>query len=120
MGRSSAKRSQHELKRLVEQAVTEECGLRRRGLWLCVERVEVVGHPPEKLNVWATLHFLPAGSPFCCGEPECHLGLNERGERIGERLRKAMLLRHPVTVDLGDRIGVNYHAGVTFTNTPSD
>lgn len=75
---------EHELRKLVDEAVMEECRLGSRGLWLCVDRVEQVGQPRERLKVWATLHFLQAGSPFCCGEPECQLGLIERGEPIAE------------------------------------
>ncbi len=36
----SAERSQHELKRLVEEAVASVCDLPRRGIWLCAEAVE--------------------------------------------------------------------------------
>src|SRR5215203_6142935 len=95
-GSAGSKRSDHELKRLVEEAIGEVCGLRSRGLWLSVERVESSGRPPERLKVWATLHFLPAGSPFCCGQPGCQLGLAARGERIGEWVRQAMHLRQAV------------------------
>jgi hypothetical protein len=109
------KHSQHELKRLVERAVAEVCGLPRRGLWFCVNRVKARGQPPERLDVWATLHFLPAGSPFCWGESGCHLWLfGERVRQVGEHLRRAMHLRHEVSVNFGERIGVNYHAGVNF------
>src|SRR5262245_23506690 len=109
------KRSKHEIKRLVESAVGEACRLPRPGLWFCVDDVEVSGSPPERIKVWATLHFLPAGSPFCCGEPICHLGnWGERGAEIGDRVRRAMGLRQVVTVDIGDRIAANYHAGVEF------
>jgi hypothetical protein len=44
---STPKRSEHELKGLIEEAVTEECGLTARGLWLCVDKVEVIGRPPD-------------------------------------------------------------------------
>jgi hypothetical protein len=110
------KRSQHELKRLVEQAVSEVCGLPRRGLWLCVDTVTPRGRPPKTIKVWATLHFLPEGSPFCCGEPGCHLGLmGDKLREICEHMRKAMGLQHEVLVDFGDRIAVNYHSGVGFS-----
>lgn len=114
-GRSTKKRSEHELKRLIEEAVDEGCGLHSHGLWLCVEKVELSGHPPASLKVWATLHFLPSGSPFCCGEPECHLGLRKRGEFVADHVRRAMHLEHPISVDFGNRIGVHYHEGVLFT-----
>jgi hypothetical protein len=37
------KRSQHELKRLVERAVADVRGLPRPGLWFCVDEVEALG-----------------------------------------------------------------------------
>lgn len=115
------KRSQHEQKRLVEQAVADVCGLPRPGLWFCVDVVEASGWPPEQLTVWATLHFLPEGSPFCCGEPGCHLGLcGERLLRVSEHVRRAMHLRQELSVDFGNRIGVNYHMGVVFHDAQSD
>lgn len=107
--------SQHELKRLVEQAVADVCGLPRPGLWFCVDEVEARGGPPEHLKVWATLHFLPEGSPFCCGESGCHLGLfGERLQQVSEHVRRAMHLRQELSVDFGDRIAVYYHSGVVF------
>jgi hypothetical protein len=111
----SAKRSQQQLKRLVEKAVAEVCCLPRPGLWFCVDAVEVQGRPPARLTVWATLHFLPEGSPFCCGEPGCHLGLfGERLTQIADHLRRAMHLRQPLLVEFGDGVAANYHAGINF------
>lgn len=107
---------EHELRKLVDEAVMEECRLGSRGLWLCVDRVEQVGQPRERLKVWATLHFLQAGSPFCCGEPECQLGLIERGEPIAERIRRALQIEGPFKVDFGDRVDVKYHDGVGFAH----
>ena len=123
-----SKRSEHELRRLIEEAVSFECSLAERGLWFCVDALEVRGHPPEHILGWATVHFLPAGSPFCCGEVECALRSIppwEWEQRIGERLRAAMGLRQNVRVDFGynfpgghghcePRIRVNYHDGVEF------
>jgi hypothetical protein len=110
----SDKRSQGELKRLVEQAVADICSLPRPGLWFCVDEIEAQGRPPEFLKVWATLYFLPEGSPFCCGEPGCHLGLGEQVEHVSEHVRRGMHLRQRLSVDFGDRIGVNHHERVTF------
>ncbi len=132
--KAASKRSEHELKRLIEEAVTEECRLAGRGLWFCVDKLEVHGHPPEKIVVWATLHFLPEGSPFCCGEPDCALGilgkpfcLREEQERVSEHVRQAMGLTQPLVLDFGwpiaanssgepkrHHIAVNYHDGVEF------
>jgi hypothetical protein len=112
-----SKRSKHEMKRLVESAVAEACRFPRPGLWFCVDEIDVIGNLPERLQVWATLHFLPTGSPFCCGEPGCHLAIwQERSADIGDHLRRAMGLRQTVTVDFGERIAVNYHAGVEFNH----
>ena len=36
-----------------------------------INELEVVGVPPQQLKLRATLHFLPLGSSFCCGEPGC-------------------------------------------------
>jgi hypothetical protein len=109
-----SKHSQHELKRLVEAAVADVCGLPRTGLWFCTDLVQARGRPPEHLTVWATLHFVPEGSPFCCGEPGCHLWLfGDRLRDVGDHLRRAMRLRQEVAVEFSN-IGVNYHSGVTF------
>lgn len=109
------KRSRHALKQLVGRAVADVCGLPRPGLWLCVDEVEARGRPPDRLTVRATFHFLPEGSPFCCGEPGCHLGLSDGlADQVGEHVRRAMHLRQGVSVDFGERIGVNYHEGVAF------
>jgi hypothetical protein len=110
-----SKRSAAELVRLVGAAMADECGLPRPGLWLCVEHVEAEGQPPSLLRVWATLHFLPIGSPFCCGEPGCHLSLwTDRLAAIGDRVRREMGLRQSVAVEFPDSIAVRYHAGVRF------
>jgi hypothetical protein len=110
-----SKRSEAELKRLVQTAIDETCGLPRKGLWLCVDAVESSGHPPERLRVWSTLHFLREGSPFCCGEPGCHLyAFTNRLAEISEHVRQAMGLRQPVEVEFRGRIAGNYHEGVEF------
>ena len=106
------KHSQHELRRLVEQAVADICGLPRPGLYFCVDEVEVHGRPPERLKVWATLHFLPEGSPFCCGEPGCHLG--NCAQPVSEHVRRMMHLRQDLTVEFVPRIRANHHPGVSF------
>ncbi|HVW02020.1 MAG TPA: hypothetical protein VHB77_16825 [Planctomycetaceae bacterium] len=109
-----SKRSQHELKRLIEQAAATVWRLPRPGLWFCVDEVEAHGHPPDSLEVWATLHFLPAGSPFCCGEPMCHLGLGEEiCSQIGDEVRRMMGLRHQIGLTFAG-LAANYHPGVEF------
>ena len=114
--RARSKRSDAELRRLVEAAVNEVCSMPRPGLRFGVDGVEASGEPPERLRVWATLHFLAEGSPFCCGEPGCHLGLfGERLDAVGDHVRRAMRRRSPVSVEFHNRIGVSYHAGVVFS-----
>ena len=111
----SKKRSDHELKRLVEQAVVEMCDLQDSRFAFHVQSLEVRGRPPSAIKVWAVLHFMPAGSPFCCGEPECHLGLHgAAGREVSAHVQRAMGLEQDVIVDFGGRIGVEYHDGVQF------
>jgi len=108
------KRSKDELKRLVEDAVNTVCAP-GEGLWFCVDEVEVHGSPPDRFDVWATLHFLPAGSPFCCGEPGCHLSLfGERLRDVADHVRRAMNLTQSLEIDFHDRIATQYHDGVEF------
>lgn len=124
--RRSRKRSDHALKALVENAVEDVCQLRVRGLAFRVDAVEISGRPPERIAVWATLHFTPSGSPFCCGEPDCHMGL--RGDRLAEvqdRIRRAMGLEQAVVLDLGQRVrpecgdSIGFHYGNQEEYAPS-
>lgn len=116
--RRPSKHSQHELRRLVRQAVESECDPERQGLALFIDAVEPKGRPPETLTVWATLHFLAVGSPFCCGEPGCHLGLwGEALDRVSEQVRHAMGLSGDLRVEFRS-IGVQYHDGIRFVHSP--
>jgi hypothetical protein len=109
-----AKGSQAELRRIVTAAVRKVCRFPRPGLWFEVTSILVKGHPPESLLVYARLRFLPDGSPFCCGEPTCHLGLlDEHLREISEHVRRAMGLRQSVSVDFA-AIVPEYHPGVSF------
>jgi hypothetical protein len=102
------------LKRIIEEAVCHVCDLPRPGLWFCVDEVEAKGRPPEQLIVWATLHFLPEGSPFCCSEPNCHVALQSGSEgrrEVAGRVRRALHLRQELTRDFRS-ITANVHAGV--------
>jgi hypothetical protein len=79
-----------------------------------VEHVETVGRRIEKITVWSTLHFTSEGSPFCCGEPDCHLHLfGKRLEQIGDHIRRSLQLEQEVTVDM-QRTNAEYHQGVKF------
>jgi hypothetical protein len=115
MRHRSTKRSDHQLKLLVERAVTDVCSLGDSALAFHVEAVAVAGSPPSSLRVWAVLHFTAAGSPYCCGEPGCHLGLHgPAGLAVSDHVRRAMGLRQPLDVEFGDRIAAQYHDGVEF------
>jgi hypothetical protein len=113
--RSSLKRSKHQLKRIVEEVVAEECELGSRGLALFVDELETVGRPPERIRAWATLHFLPLGSPFNGEEPQCHLGLWGKGRRarVEDGVRRRLHLEQPVAVEFV-AVGAAVADGVEF------
>jgi hypothetical protein len=110
----TSKRSQHELKRIVEEAVAIVCDLPRPGLWFAIDQLEVHGRPPSRIRLWYTLHFLRHGSPFCCGEPGCQLGGGPDWlADIGHRVRVAMNLRQAVHIEIAGA-NANYHYGAMF------
>ncbi len=111
-----SKRSKHELKRIIEDVVREECEIDGLRVQFCVDEVETVGRPLTCLKVWATLHFIPSKTPFCCGEPNCHLGIfTERRARIEDDVRRRLSLRQALKIDFGvEHIGARYHEGVLF------
>jgi hypothetical protein len=97
--RSSAKRSRHHLKHLLEAIIAEDFKLAARGLAFFVDEIEVFGSPPEQLKVWATLHFLPLGSPFCCCEPLCHVPFfGAHRDRVNDAVRRQMELQQDVLI----------------------
>lgn len=110
----NTKRSEAELRRLVESAVRDACDLERRSLRFIATHVVASGRPPSRLRVWGTLHFLCDGSPFCCGEPGCHLGFTDASDDVNDHVRRSMGLAQQVDVEFGERVDVTYHAGVTF------
>jgi hypothetical protein len=115
MARTCEHFAKGEIGQLVQEAVATECNLAARGLYFSVNEVDLRGNPLERIVVWATLHFLPTGSPFCCGEPGCHLCLwDERLEAVQLRVRRALNLQNPLSIDFGNRINVYYHDGVEF------
>ena len=102
------------IKTIVERIVVDECRTRDRGLAFLVDEAELIGRPAERLRVWGTLHFLPGGSPFCCAEPGCHLGLfGDRLDRIRETLCRELELRQAVRIEFV-KVATNVHAGVEF------
>ena len=112
--RSSRKRSVHHLKHLVEAVVTEQFNLSQRGLAFLVDELEVSGRPPQRLRVWATLHFLPVGSPFCCGEPLDHVPLfAEYLDRVDDAIRRRMGILQEISTEFV-AINVTSCSGVEF------
>jgi hypothetical protein len=90
-------RERERLKRLIEAVATQVFHLKQRGLLLCVEEIETHGRAPSEIRVWATLHFLASGSPFCCTEAGCHLFVApDRPHPIGEALRRRLQLTQAV------------------------
>lgn len=96
---------------MIERAVTDVCALHATGLQFRVDRAVVTG---QTLDVWATLHFMPRTTPYCCGEPGCHLGhvFPERQLAIDDRV--GQLYGQRVHVDFADRVEVRYHEDVRF------
>ena len=92
----------------------EAVSLPRPGLWFAVEELQTDRtKPPSRIQAWGTLHFTNDGSPFCCGEPDCHMGPTiERDRLIVDRIRRALNLAQAFTVDL--LIRTIYHGGVEF------
>ena len=107
------------IKKTIEAAVAETCQLRGRGVWFAVDQVKVIGRPIERIRVWATLRFLVEGSPLCCGEPGCHLGLQGgRLAEIEERVSSELGMGNQVAVEFEDRVRVDVAPGVSFRTGP--
>ncbi len=102
------KHSRHELKRLVEQAVREIGRFDERGVWLCVDELESSGRPIGCIRIWATLHFLSAGSPF--DSDDVDLWLWPLREEIADRLRRQLGL---LVIRL-----IALHASTVFSEKP--
>lgn len=119
MNRSSLKRSHHHLKQLVESVVADQFNLQVRGLLFLIDELNVLGSRPKHLKVWATLHFLPLGSPFCCCEPMCHALLHGAHlQRVNEELRRSMGILQTVSAEFALQINTT-HAGVEFDDPRS-
>jgi len=108
------KHSKAELIRLLEAGIREEGNLDPAHFFVLVRDVIASGSPPEKIIGYVVLRFLPAGSPFCCGEPLCHLNLlgSEGQGRLGEWLQREMGITQCIDVEL--KIKPEYGSGVEF------
>ena len=111
------RRSTAELARIVTEAVRRCCRL-RPGLWFNVVHVEASRPRPTRLRVWAVLHFAEAGSPFCCAEPCCQLGVIDhpgpRNDQIGDEVRRQLGVKQ--SVELQFDVQVQVHGCVRFEN----
>ncbi len=112
--RNDDKTSIPRLSRLIEEIVDTELRLEQRGLRFAVDELKVRGRLPGRVNIWATLHFLSKGSPFCCEDPNHHLWLFQEELKMIAQL-VAQRLHIQQEIDL--RIVKFYtlaHEGVTF------
>lgn len=100
------KQSKHELIRLVEAAVSEVGHFAERGVFLCIDELEASGQPIERIRVWATVHFLPAGSPFDSDDPD--LWLWPLRAQAAEWLGCKMGLLHSIRLEWAGVKGIVY------------
>ena len=72
------------------------------------------GSPPAKLIASVLVRFLPAGEPYCCGEPSCYsTAFRKEGiTELGDYMRRQMNLRQTVTVELN--VNSEYYDGIVF------
>lgn len=105
--------SESELMRIVDAVGTATLDERPHpGLRFAVDGVLLTKGPIGRLVVKSSLHFHDKGSPHCCGEPVCHLGVGF-ATRVAERVRGAMNSSHRMAVEF-DEIAAVYHPGATF------
>ena len=106
------KHSKNKIKEYLESAVSSECRATERGLWFCVDELEASGKPVDKIRVWATLHYLPSGSPFNNTDPNKTLWLFEdRLQRIQDSVSSAFGLRQTIKIEF-IAINANVHQDV--------
>ena len=98
-----------DLHKTIEGVVEAALGGLRPGLRFAVDEVFAHEAEPHILRIRSTLHFNHKGSPYCCGEPGCHLGVR-RWAAVTERVRLAAGVSEVHFED----VATVYHAGVTF------
>lgn len=110
------KHSQSELVRLLELGIREVGDLDSERFYILVQNVVAIGKPPAKLVATVLVRFLPAGAPYCCGEPSCYSNVfRDAGAReLGEFMRGKMKLRQ--TVDVALNILSEYYDGIKFSS----
>jgi hypothetical protein len=106
------RRAEPGLKTIIERAVEAAMNDLRPGLRFAVNEVLVCEAAPHVLRIRSTLHFHSEGSPYCCGEPSCHLGVRRWAEVL-DRLPLSTGMPPAVELHFEDVAAV-YHAGVKF------
>lgn len=102
------------LSRLIEEIIDTELQLAQRGLRFAVDELKVRGRLPGRVSVWATLHFLPEGSPFCCEEPYDHLWLfSEELKNIAQIVAQRLHLQQEIDLKIV-KLDTLVHEGAIF------
>ena len=115
----NTKQSQAELTRLLDSGIRDVGDLSKDRFFILVQNVIASGSPPDQIRASVSVRFLPAGAPYCCGEPSCYSGVFRAGgaEELGDYIRRKMNLRHTVSVELDVR--AEYYDGIVFSDSPS-
>ena len=110
----SNKKSKAELIRLLESGIREVGNVDARRFYVLVKDVITTGSPPERMEVYVVLRFLPGGAPYCCGEPLCYSRVfSEDGmEELGDWLARQMGLKQEIAVEL--KVGAEYYPDIEF------
>ena len=109
------KHSQAALIRMLESGIREIGDLDSKRFYIVVRDVKATGSPITKLQAFVVVRFLPAGGPFCCGEPSCYSkAFRDSGsEELGDFVRRKMSLQHEVSVEL--KVIVEFYDGIQFS-----
>ncbi len=101
--------------RLVETGIREVGNIPSNELYVLVRDIGVRGSPPREIVASVLVWFLPAGEPFCCGEPGCYSRVfsGTGAQELGDYLQRKMNLRHTVNVRL--QCSVEYLGVIEFT-----
>jgi hypothetical protein len=105
------RRKDYRLRVSLEQLVNETRHLSERGLRFAVDEIELIGRPLQRVTVWASLHFLPLGSPYCCSEPWCHVGFEQ--DQLMQSLREQLCARQTFGLEFR-AVRPVVHSGVMF------
>lgn len=109
----ATKQSRAALIRLVETGLRDVGSISSDKFFVLVRDINVSGSPPSHIVAAVLVRFLPAGAPFCCGEPGCYSRVFIETEELGDYLRRRMNFRHSVRIELN--CTVEYFDGIEFT-----